>query len=773
MKPLKLFNSISAILVIASCNVSPIEPDSSDGEIKRVTTDVTAFQDVNESVEVKSAVVKNSTGYHFVWSQEDSIGIFPSAGYQVAFSMKNGAGSSSAVFDGGGWALKKSSYYSAYFPLIGEFYLDKTKIPMSVTGQRQSANGSYDHIGKYDHLTSINAKALATSSLDLNFKHDICVLHFKLKLPAGTYSAFTISSDEKFDTRRTINLNNGAVTTLDRSEVLSLDLDDISISSGGVLETFIAVFPHDFTGHKIRLTAYDSDGIPYSVSIDGTNYAAGNFYNYSEREASYDWAVQAMTDYMPYSDTLRVLENPHKGWYHHYYSNSLDKYGLTSEEDNLIKTFPGMDHIYIRLAWSYFEPSEGKYDWHLIDDILDKYSKMGYGVAFRITCRETGSVGQFKNGCYYATPYWVKQAGVPGVEIKDAGNYSSWSPDYSNSTFLKKLENFHKAFAARYDGNPLVRYIDVGSMGDWGEGHTSFSTNEMIPDDVVKKHFDIYKRCYKQTPVVMMDNSISYQRGDEPYVEGYPKSESIVGLMNYAYDLGFGVRYDSFLVDWHLKRDAGGVFHWAVNRPYIFERFYQDRLVVHEEDHYAAIKDAGNWKGLNGQTPLDLVGSFTGAVYHTSGYEIFMRSMEITHPTYIGYHGKLKEWLSENPDLAKYAANKCGYWLAPVSSYIDNETLSVTWRNNGVAPCYHKYQLRLHFVDESGSDTVQIIDDSGNRSWLPGMDYQCEYTVDYPRSLMGKTFHIYMQLYDVETDKPIDIALDKNYVGNSSMIPLF
>ena len=40
-----------------------------------------------------------------------------------------------------------------------------------------------------------------------------------------------------------------------------------------------------------------------------------------------------------------ALENPHKGWYHHYPDNHINKYII--REDSHLLDFPGMDHIYI------------------------------------------------------------------------------------------------------------------------------------------------------------------------------------------------------------------------------------------------------------------------------------------------------------------------------------------------------------------------------------------------------------------------------------------
>jgi hypothetical protein len=42
-------------------------------------------------------------------------------------------------------------------------------------------------------------------------------------------------------------------------------------------------------------------------------------------------------------DTIRPLENPHKGWYHHMLDNGIDKYLI--EDDSVFLSFPGMDHL--------------------------------------------------------------------------------------------------------------------------------------------------------------------------------------------------------------------------------------------------------------------------------------------------------------------------------------------------------------------------------------------------------------------------------------------
>jgi len=70
--------------------------------------------------------------------------------------------------------------------------------------------------------------------------------------------------------------------------------------------------------------------------------------------------VNSVHDLELLHDATRVLVNPHKGWYHHFPDNHPNEYHITNDADLL--EFPGMDHLYIRLAWAYLEPQ----DYHIV-----------------------------------------------------------------------------------------------------------------------------------------------------------------------------------------------------------------------------------------------------------------------------------------------------------------------------------------------------------------------------------------------------------------------
>ena len=113
------------------------------------------------------------------------------------------------------------------------------------------------------------------------------------------------------------------------------------------------------------------------------------------------------------------------------------------------------------IPWSVVEPEKDYYDFSIVDGLIQKFEKVGKQVSLRFTTSETGYV--------YATPKWVFDDGAKAYWW-DNGNLSM--PYYNDPIFLKHLDNFLGELAKRYDGNPNIAYIDIGTIGLWGEGHT-------------------------------------------------------------------------------------------------------------------------------------------------------------------------------------------------------------------------------------------------------------------------------------------------------------
>jgi hypothetical protein len=155
---------------------------------------------------------------------------------------------------------------------------------------------------------------------------------------------------------------------------------------------------------------------------------------------------------------------------------------------------------YFRLNWEELEPVEGQYNWRLIDEAIAAWAKREARIAFRIMTTNAHSKG------YYCSPKWLFDAGCKsfeyvagGADIASGGaRITRIEPDYGDRLYLEKHGQFIKALAERYDGNPQIEFLDIGSYGIWGEWHTKHPqadhrhVPERLPQD--ETGFDVGRR---------------------------------------------------------------------------------------------------------------------------------------------------------------------------------------------------------------------------------------------------------------------------------------
>jgi hypothetical protein len=441
-------------------------------------------------------------------------------------------------------------------------------------------------------------------------------------------------------------------------------------------------------------------------------------------------------DLSPLWDEERALRNPGKGWYHHILDNGIDRYHVSAP--SVLEEFPGMDHIYIRLAWSYLEPEEGRFDWSRIDTLVEEYVPRGLGVAFRITSKERGGyperVGQVVDGVHYGAPYWVRAAGAAGVVVDEVPGRSAraWVPKWDDPIYLKKLENFHRAFAERYDAQPWMRYVDVGSIGDYGEGHTHPSTGIPPTAEEIKANIEVHLRNYKHTQIVVTDDLLYWR-----------KPEAVVAeLYEWVVARGITLRDDSPMVRYYLERYPGT---GSVSHPHFYEPLFRSRPIVFELQHYGGVKRDGNWRGIDGQGIIPEFGR--------SAADIFKHALRELRASYIGYHGYAEEFLADNPRLAIELLNLSGYWLFPVSAGFPStlaarsNTIEIEWRNRGVAPPYRDFDVMLRFRPIGGGIPVDLSAGCvSSRQWQPGTTVASSIAFDLPHGLSSGEYSISVRL---------------------------
>lgn len=375
------------------------------------------------------------------------------------------------------------------------------------------------------------------------------------------------------------------------------------------------------------------------------------------------------------ADTGEALVNPDMGWTMHYYSNIPTNYGSHLAPGDTADYWPGLSTVYLRIPWAMIEPEEGKFNWAMLDTPAQRWIAKGGRVAFRITASE--------NWMPYATPEWVKKAGakfnsyVFGAGRKDDGPLHD--PDFGDPIFLEKLDNFLAAMAARYDGNPNVAFIDVGSYGLWGEGHTHMSSQ--VPDDeadkIVRKHIDLYVKHFPHTLLCISDD-----------VAGHDKPGSHFPLTDYALSKGVSLRDDSIMVQppprsWYHAEMA--------------QSFWPTLPVILEHEHYGGSKQRGAW----------------------GDGSLLLKAVEDYHASYMSIHWNPRVEYDENRELIDKINRRMGYRLQlremtwPKKVLIGERfKVQSAWANAGVAPCYSGGFMALTLKDDKGAIISVLSDES-------------------------------------------------------------
>jgi hypothetical protein len=222
--------------------------------------------------------------------------------------------------------------------------------------------------------------------------------------------------------------------------------------------------------------------------------------------------------------------------------------GRQTLEDHVEKmaSLPFVDVLYIRCDWRNVQKQAGRLDldpvWELT---LAAAKRHGLRVAFRI--QSSNSAFQPKQ---LALPEFLRSR-VPMVSIGSMGQFGdsdasisgeargNWiEPRYDHPEYQKALAELNHLLAYRFDGNPLIEFVDIMHVGFWGEGHfcgypspfPDFETAQRTLNQMVRMQLD----AWKKTPLAMNTQPDISNTGNREALEiavrggAWVRSDSIV-----------------------------------------------------------------------------------------------------------------------------------------------------------------------------------------------------------------------------------------------------
>lgn len=316
-----------------------------------------------------------------------------------------------------------------------------------------------------------------------------------------------------------------------------------------------------------------------------------------------------------------------------------------SHNNSVLKT----DDQYVQLEYAYVRPSDvviadNTYDWTPVETLLNAISARRKQAILRWYYVYPGEAT--------AVPGYIKALSDYKETVAKSEGRDTHFPDWSHPELQQATLDFYSAFAARYDKDPRIAFLQVG-FGLWGEYH--------IYDPAVKLGVNFPSKQYQTQFLQHLDSvfddlhwSISIDAGDSA-------NTPIAGNINLL-ALRFGNFDDSFMHEDHADYNKA---MWTV---FGYNRRYEHSPHGGELSYYSDYdqKNALNAGGMYGRT-----------------YESLSREFHITYmigndqPAY------------QTAQRIKDAGLANGYQFEVTEFKATSTHSRVTVRNRGVAPIYY------------------------------------------------------------------------------------
>ncbi len=194
--------------------------------------------------------------------------------------------------------MKSTSTYAAYFPLIGQYYLDKSDIPVHYTGQVQEGDASTAHLGVYDYLAA-PASEVKNGGVSFDFERLGCLVQIQLTVPSPTtiYSVTLKAENEAFAVKGKVDLTETSprIYPVASSSEIMLEVKNVTTAKANQMATFYMMLPPtDLSGKTLKAVVSVENGSK-EVSLASKNFQAGKAYALSATLGD-DWISE--TDYV-------------------------------------------------------------------------------------------------------------------------------------------------------------------------------------------------------------------------------------------------------------------------------------------------------------------------------------------------------------------------------------------------------------------------------------------------------------------------------------------
>ena len=155
---------------------------------------------------------------------------------------------------------------------------------------------------------------------------------------------------------------------------------------------------------------------------------------------------------------------------------------------------------YLELRWREVEPEEGVYAWEALEQKygLAALREQGIHLVLRFVCDVPGKEPHLD------IPDWLYAQTGDGSWY-DTAYGKGYSPDYANEMFRAAHHRVLGALAAFFGTDGFVTYVELGSLGHWGEWHIKSGEGLVpMPDETIRDEYAVeYRAAFPAAKLLM------------------------------------------------------------------------------------------------------------------------------------------------------------------------------------------------------------------------------------------------------------------------------
>ncbi|MBM7579208.1 DUF4832 domain-containing protein [Jeotgalibacillus terrae] len=424
--------------------------------------------------------------------------------------------------------------------------------------------------------------------------------------------------------------------------------------------------------------------------------------------ALYTEQMEIITDYPPESGEVTL--NPFTGF------APMAEGGPYSKDHSL---------VYANISWSELESSKGVYEFGKIETKykMDFWKKRNVRFILRIIMDKPDLEATME------IPEWLYEEIEQDGTWYDADYGKGFSPNYSNRVLIERHKELLKAFGERYNDDPYIAFIQLGSIGHWGEWHTIQNDELYIPfpDRSVTNQYVNHYLDFLDRKMLMMRR---------PHQVA---AENNIGL------------YNDMFGD---EKSTGEFLKW-VNEGYTLWLTGENKPAM---QNY--------WKTAPAGGEFDPTKSWED-IFGEEQFQDIMKQLELSHLSWLGPHNPLYEDNKQYDRQIDKFLGKMGYHLKikqvkyrPNLRFTKKLKLNVVWQNSGTAPFYFDWPLELLIINRDGHIVHRERADTDIRKWLPG-DTTETYVIHLPAHLNRGDYSVLVAINDPLTGDPgVELEMD-------------